>query len=114
MIRRIEKLSTYTNVKAGVYALGNLLPNGTWGPYKAIGDHSKVVCDPMTGEPLTIWIVGHIAIMWFMKQGQPDNQASITVILLSQALAQQSVVLLAKLSSPQISVCQPCIKHIIL
>ncbi|KAG2091992.1 uncharacterized protein F5147DRAFT_657817 [Suillus discolor] len=101
---RIEKLSTYVNAKAGVYALGSLLPNATWGPYKAIRDHSKVVCDPMTGEPLMVWIVGHIARLWFMKQDRPDNQASITVIPLSQALAQQSAAVLVRLSNPQIIV----------
>lgn len=57
----------------------------------------------MTGEPLTVWVVGHIAKMWFMKQGRPDNQASITVIPLSQALAQQSATLFAKLSKPPTS-----------
>lgn len=103
MKRRIGKLSTYANAKADVYTLGSLLPNATWGPYKVIGDRSKVVCDPMTAVPLTVWIVGHIAKMWFIKQGRPDNQASITVIPLSQALAQQSAVLLAKLSNPQLS-----------
>lgn len=41
--------------------------------------------------------------MWFMKQGRPDNQASITVIPLSQALAQQSATLFAKLSKPPTS-----------
>ncbi|KAG1842480.1 hypothetical protein C8R48DRAFT_781076 [Suillus tomentosus] len=98
---RIGKLSTFSNVKAGVFALGCLLPNATWGPYKAVGDRSKTICDPMTGEPLTVWVVGHIARLWFMRQGRLENQASITVIPLSQTLAQQSAMLLAKLSKPQ-------------
>ncbi|KAG1856867.1 hypothetical protein C8R48DRAFT_674831 [Suillus tomentosus] len=98
---RIGKLSTFSNAKAGVFALGCLLPNATWGPYKAVGDRSKMICDPMTGEPLTVWVVGHIARLWFMRQGCPENQASITVIPLSQTLAQQSATLLAKLSKPQ-------------
>ncbi|KAG2124365.1 hypothetical protein DEU56DRAFT_759720 [Suillus clintonianus] len=97
---RIKKLSNYSNSKANVYALGHLLPNMMWGPYKAIGDRSKILCDPVIGEPLTVWILGHTMKKWFTKNGQPDNQASITMIPLSQILAQQSAVLLTKLGHP--------------
>lgn len=103
MIRRLRKLSEYTNPKASVYALGKLLPTATWGQYKPINDRSKVLCDPATGEPLTIWIVGSIAKMWFAKSGVPENQASITIMPLSKTLAQQSAILLAKLSNPALS-----------
>ncbi|KAG2148933.1 hypothetical protein DEU56DRAFT_729896, partial [Suillus clintonianus] len=78
---RLKTLSEYSNAKANIYALGKLLPTATWGPYKPINDRSKILCDPATGEPLTIWVVGRIAKMWFMKQGKPENQASITAIL---------------------------------
>ncbi|KAG2152072.1 hypothetical protein BD769DRAFT_1658506 [Suillus cothurnatus] len=100
---RLRKLSEYTNPKASVYALGKLLPTATWGQYKAIRDRSKVLCDPATGEPITIWVVGKIAKMWFTKFGIPENQASITIMPLSKTLAQQSAILLAKLSSPALT-----------
>ncbi|KAG2742814.1 hypothetical protein P692DRAFT_201870606 [Suillus brevipes Sb2] len=97
---RLKALSEYTNPKAHIYAFGKLLPTATWGPYKPINDRSKILCDPATGEPLTIWVVGHIAKMWFMKQGNPESQASITVMPLSQTLGKQSSLLLTKFSNP--------------
>ncbi|KAG1721598.1 hypothetical protein EDB19DRAFT_1917205 [Suillus lakei] len=103
---RLQKLSEYCNAKANIYALGKLLPSATWGPYKPINDRSKVLCDPATGEPLTIWVVGHIAKMWFAKRGKPENQAAMTILPLSQELAKQSGTLLAKFSSPMLSLNQ--------
>ncbi|KAG2739181.1 hypothetical protein P692DRAFT_201811669 [Suillus brevipes Sb2] len=97
---QLKALSEYTNPKAHIYAFGKLLPTATWGPYKPINDRSKILCDPATGEPLTIWVVGHIAKMWFMKQGNPESQASITVMPLSQTLGKQSSLLLTKFSNP--------------
>ncbi|KAG2084533.1 uncharacterized protein F5147DRAFT_659796 [Suillus discolor] len=82
-------LMSYMNSKANIYALGKLLPTATWGQYKPVNDHSKVLCDPATGEPITIWVVGRIAKMWFMKSGKPETQ--------------QSAHLLAKFSSPTLS-----------
>ncbi|KAG2155402.1 hypothetical protein DEU56DRAFT_750966 [Suillus clintonianus] len=106
---RLKILSEYTNAKANIYALGKLLPTATWGPYKPINDRSKILCDPATGEPLTIWVIGRIAKMWFMKQGKPENQASITVLPLSQTLAKQSGLLLAKFSNPMLTLNQQTI-----
>ncbi|KAG1799146.1 hypothetical protein EV424DRAFT_1352390 [Suillus variegatus] len=103
---RLQKLSEYTNPKANIYALGKLLPTATWGPYKPVNDRSKMLCDPATGEPLTIWVVGRIAKMWFVKQGRPESQASITVLPLSQSLARQSGLLLTKFSNPTLSLNQ--------
>ncbi|KAG1851052.1 hypothetical protein DFJ58DRAFT_729033 [Suillus subalutaceus] len=96
----LYKLSNYINQRANIYALGKLLPTTTWGQYKLVNDRSKILCDPATGEPLTIWVVGHITCKWFTRQGVPENQASITMLPLSQNLAQQSAQLLAKLSNP--------------
>ncbi|KAG1856184.1 hypothetical protein C8R48DRAFT_776018 [Suillus tomentosus] len=101
---RLHKLSNYTNEKANVYALGRLLPTAMWGQYKAVNDRSKTLCDPATGEPLTIWVVGHITRMWFAKRGVPESQASITILPLTQNLARQSTHLLAKFSSPVLAV----------
>ncbi|KAG1886356.1 uncharacterized protein F5891DRAFT_1201138 [Suillus fuscotomentosus] len=103
---RLHKLSNYTNEKAHVYALGRLLLTATWGQYKAVNDRSKTLCDPATGEPLTIWVVGHITHMWFAKRGVPESQASITILPLAQNLARQSAHLLAKFSSPVLAVNQ--------
>lgn len=101
--RRLQKLSEYTNSNANIYALGKLLPTATWGPYRAVNNRSKVLCDPATGDPLTIWAVGCIAKMWFMRQGKPESQASITILPLSQTLAKQSGQLLTKFSNPVLS-----------
>lgn len=101
--RRLRKLSEYANAKAHIYALGKLLSTATWGQFKPMNDRSKVLCDPATGEPITIWVVGRIAKMWFTKFGQPENQASMSILPLSQTLAQQSALLLAKFSDPVIS-----------
>lgn len=109
---RIQKLSEYCNANANIYALGKLLPTATWGPYRPVNDRSKILCDPATGEPLTIWVVGHIAKMWFAKFGKPESQASLTVMPLSQTLAKQSGVLLAKFSSPMLSL-NPQTTHMI-
>ncbi|KAG1855296.1 hypothetical protein F4604DRAFT_1685779 [Suillus subluteus] len=104
LISRIQKLSEYTNARANIYALGKLLPTATWGQYKLINDHSKVLCDPTTGEPLTIWTVSQIARMWFTKSGVPENQASLTIMPLSKSLSQQSATLLAKMSNPVLNI----------
>ncbi|KAG1884140.1 hypothetical protein F4604DRAFT_1919982 [Suillus subluteus] len=87
---RLYKLSNYTNQKANV----------------------KILCDPATGEPVTIWVVGHITCKWFARQGKPENQASINIMPLSQNLVQQSAHLLAKLSTPVLSVNQQEIHNI--
>lgn len=101
--RRLHKLSQYVNAKASVYTLAKLLPTATWGQYKPVNDRSKVLCDPATGDPITIWIVGRIGKMWFTKHGIPENQASLTIVPLSKTLAQQSALLLAKFSNPMLS-----------
>ncbi|KAG1839202.1 hypothetical protein DFJ58DRAFT_859695 [Suillus subalutaceus] len=102
-VNRLQKLSEYTNAKANIYALGRLLPTATWGQYKPINDRSKVLCNPATNEPLTIWVVGQIAKMWFTKFGNLEKQATIMIMPLSKSLAQQSTLLLAKMSSPTTS-----------
>ncbi|KAG1721641.1 hypothetical protein EDB19DRAFT_1917167 [Suillus lakei] len=106
LIDRLCKLSEYTNSTANVYALGKLLPTATWGQYKPVNDCSKILCNPANGEPLTIWVVGKISKMWFTKFGNPERQASMTIMPLSKTLAQQSALLLAKMSSPALSVNQ--------
>ncbi|KAG1788903.1 hypothetical protein EV424DRAFT_1355940 [Suillus variegatus] len=103
---RLQKLSEYTNSNANIYALSKLLPTATWGPYRAVNNRSKVLCDPATGDPLTIWAVGCIAKMWFMRQGKPESQASITILPLSQTLAKQSGQLLTKFSNPVLNLNQ--------
>lgn len=101
--RRLRKLSQYENAKANIYALAKLLPTATWGQYKPVNDRSKVLCDPATGDPITIWAVGKIAKMWFTKRGIPEKQATLTIVPLSKTLAQQSALLLAKFSNPVLS-----------
>ncbi|KAG1807357.1 hypothetical protein EV424DRAFT_1543904 [Suillus variegatus] len=106
LVGQLRKLSGYTNAKANIYALGKLLPTATWGQYNPVNDRSKILCNPATGEPLTLWVVGRIARMWFTKFGAPENQASLTVMPLSKSLGQQSAILLAKMSSPTLNINQ--------
>lgn len=96
----IEKLSSYVNKQANIYALGCLLPTATWGVYQPFKDHSRELCNPITNEPITIWIVGHIASTWFTHGNVPEKQASVTIVPLSDALATQSTRLIARLTVP--------------
>ncbi|KAF8136452.1 hypothetical protein EV363DRAFT_1120863, partial [Boletus edulis] len=101
--QRIETLSMYVNQKANVYALGKLLPTATWGIFQPQNDCRNELCNPATNEPVIIWTVGHIATSWFARNGEPERQASITVIPVSQSLAEQYALLLAGLSTPPLS-----------
>ncbi|KAG1890323.1 hypothetical protein F4604DRAFT_1914869 [Suillus subluteus] len=103
LLMHLRKLSEYTNSKANIYALGKLLLTATWGQYKPINDRSKVLCDPATGDLITIWVVGRIAKMWFMRFSKPESQATLTIMPLSRTLAHQSALLLAKFSTPALS-----------
>ncbi|KAG2108801.1 hypothetical protein BD769DRAFT_1392701 [Suillus cothurnatus] len=92
-LKTLKILLEYTNPKANIYALGKLLPTVTWGPYKLVNDWSKILCDPATGEPLTIWIVAR-------KSGEAGNN---NIMPLSQTLAKQSGLLLTKFLNPVLS-----------
>lgn len=94
--RRLQKLSQYENTEANIYMLMELLPTATWGQYKLVNNRNKILCDPAMGNPITIWVVGWIAKMWFTKHGKPENQVSLTIIPLLKTLAQQSALLLVK------------------
>ncbi|KAH7918371.1 hypothetical protein BV22DRAFT_1051777 [Leucogyrophana mollusca] len=97
---RISTMSYYTNRGANIYSIARMLPTATWGPYHHFNDKSKVLINPVTGQPITVWIVGHVTRLWFMKSGMPDRQASINVALLSRSLSSQTSWLLAMLSMP--------------
>ena len=96
----IEKLSSYVNKQANVYTLSCLLPTTTWGVYQPFKDHSRKLCNPITNEPITIWIIGHIASTWFTCGNMPEKQVLVTIIPLSDALAMQSTRLIARLTVP--------------
>lgn len=67
-----------------------------------MADHRNELCNPMTNWPITLWVVGHVASTWFLKDGFPEKQASLTVIPLSHALGRQTVRVMAGLSVPQL------------
>ncbi|KAF8433751.1 hypothetical protein L210DRAFT_878203, partial [Boletus edulis BED1] len=98
--RRIDTLSTYVNKKANVYALGKLLPTATWGNFQPQSDCRNELCNPATNEPVIIWTVRHITTSWFARNSEPERQASITVIPVSQSVAEQYALLLAGLCTP--------------
>ena len=98
--RQINALSNYINIPAKTYALAHIPPNATWGKYDPYDDKSKELCIPTTNDRIHIWIVGRIASVWFVKNGIPDNQCSITVQPLSNSLGLQANQLIAGLSSP--------------
>jgi len=98
--RHIDALSNYVNVSAKTYALGHIPLNATWGKYDPYDDRSKELCIPTTNDRIHIWIVGRITTVWFMKNGTPDNQCSVTIMPLSNSLGLQANQLIAGLSSP--------------
>ncbi|KAG9312346.1 hypothetical protein JVU11DRAFT_7664 [Chiua virens] len=53
-------------------------------------------------KPITIWTIGHLASVWFLKNEEPEKQASITIVPLLESLAQQTVKLMNGLAVPPI------------
>lgn len=100
LLRRIEILSTYSNSEANTFALGRIPPSATWGITDPYDDRSKILCNPNTNEPVNIWILGHITNTWFMKDGSPNSQCSITILPLSTKIGQYANVLLSEFSNP--------------
>ncbi|KIO09080.1 hypothetical protein M404DRAFT_22289 [Pisolithus tinctorius Marx 270] len=99
LLKRIEVLSSYSNGDANTFALGHILPCATWGIADLYEDCSKILCNPKTNEPVNIWILGHITNTWFMKDGAPDSQCSVTVLPLSTRIGQYANTLLSKFSN---------------
>ncbi|KIO00969.1 hypothetical protein M404DRAFT_29177 [Pisolithus tinctorius Marx 270] len=85
LLSHLRKLSTFTNAQANTYALGLLPTMLTWGKPDPYEDCSKQLCDPLTNQPVTVWVPGHITNVWFMKNGIPDHQCSTTILPLSRA-----------------------------
>jgi len=98
--RRVNALSTYVNAATKTYPLGLLPSNATWGRYDPYDNQSKDLCIPSTNERIHIWVLGHITSLWFMKNGTPDNQCSVTVLPLSNSLGIQANCLISGLSHP--------------
>ncbi|KAF8120866.1 hypothetical protein EV363DRAFT_1302647 [Boletus edulis] len=96
--RRIDVISHFANDNANVYALGKIPLISTWGTYSPMNDHTNEICNPNTNEPIIVWIVGHLTSVWFIRQGEPDRQASITVMPLSDALADQGTRMISAMS----------------
>ncbi|KAI6148151.1 hypothetical protein BKA82DRAFT_34052, partial [Pisolithus tinctorius] len=95
LLSRLRKLSTFTNAQANTYALGLLPTTLAWGkpdPYK---DRSKQLCDPLTNQPVTVWVPGHVTNVWFMKNGIPDHQCSTTILPLSRAVGRYAAELIS-------------------
>ncbi|KIN94432.1 hypothetical protein M404DRAFT_35058 [Pisolithus tinctorius Marx 270] len=102
LLNRIKILSTYCNSDANTFGLRCILPTATWGMTDPYEDHSKVLCNPSTNEPINIWLLGHITSTWFMKNSAPDSQCSITILSLSSKLGQYANRLLSEFSSPKL------------
>ncbi|KIO06635.1 hypothetical protein M404DRAFT_24349 [Pisolithus tinctorius Marx 270] len=84
--------------------LNRILPTATWGTTDPYEDCSKVLCNPSSNEPINIWILSHITSTWFMKNGAPDNQCSVTILTLSSKLGQYTNHLLSEFSSPKLPI----------
>ncbi|KIN94897.1 hypothetical protein M404DRAFT_34600 [Pisolithus tinctorius Marx 270] len=100
LLKRIKTLSTYSNPDANTFALGCILPTAMWGATDPYKDRSKVLCNPSTNQPINIWVLGHITSTWFLKNGAPNNQCSVTVLSLSSKLGQYVNLLLSEFSVP--------------
>lgn len=108
----INKLSSYVNKQANIYALSCLLPTATWGVYQPFNDHLCELCNPVTNESITIWIISHITSTWFVHGSMPEKQVSITIIPLSDALASQSTQLIMGLTVPPSSIDFVFLSHV--
>ncbi|KAH7904555.1 hypothetical protein BJ138DRAFT_1106719 [Hygrophoropsis aurantiaca] len=97
---RIQVISTFVDQKANIYALANILPSATWGSFTPEGDFTRVLCNPITGAPITVWAIGHITRATFAINGTPSRQASVNLALLSERLSRQTANLLARLCDP--------------
>ncbi|KIN94055.1 hypothetical protein M404DRAFT_35428 [Pisolithus tinctorius Marx 270] len=108
LMRCLQTLSTYSNVDTNTFALRHLLANASWGMTTAFDDHSKLLCNPKTNEPINIWILGHISSTWFIKNDEPDNQCSMTILPLSSDLGQYANQLILALSTPALHMSYIC------
>ncbi|KAI6157485.1 hypothetical protein BKA82DRAFT_4346593 [Pisolithus tinctorius] len=100
---RIEKLVAFENPRSNIYSLATLLPTASWGRNDPYSDRSKTLCNPVSNEPILIWMVGHVSAMWFLRNGQPDRQCSVTIVPLSKHLCRQALRLLSGFSHPPLS-----------
>ncbi|KAI5999552.1 hypothetical protein EDD15DRAFT_2362796 [Pisolithus albus] len=103
LLRRLETLSVYENPSANVYSLARIPPSSCWGKNDPYTNHSKILCNPTTDELILIWLVRHISSMWFMRNGEPDRQCSVTVVPLSKDLSHYANRLICGFSSPPLS-----------
>ncbi|KAI6153570.1 hypothetical protein BKA82DRAFT_3952396, partial [Pisolithus tinctorius] len=97
---RLRKLSTFTNAQANTYTLGLLPTTLAWGKPDPYEDCSKQLCDPLTNQPVTVWVPGHVTNVWFMKNGIPDHQCSTTILPLSRAVSRYAAELMSRLCTP--------------
>ncbi|KAI6142504.1 hypothetical protein BKA82DRAFT_3985100, partial [Pisolithus tinctorius] len=96
----IEKLMAFENPRSNIYSLATLLPTASWGRNDPYSNRSKMLCNPISNEPILIWMVGHVSATWFLRNGQPDRQCSVTIIPLSKHLCRQALRLLSGFSHP--------------
>ncbi|KIN98404.1 hypothetical protein M404DRAFT_31407 [Pisolithus tinctorius Marx 270] len=97
---RIEKLMAFENPRSNIYSLATLLPTASWGQNDPYSDRSKMLCNPVSNKPILIWMVGHVSATWFLRNGQPDRQCSVTIVPLSKHLCQQALRLRSGFSHP--------------
>ncbi|KAI6156902.1 hypothetical protein BKA82DRAFT_25993 [Pisolithus tinctorius] len=97
---RIEKLMAFENPRSNIYSLATLLPTASWGRNDPYSNRSKMLCNPVSNEPILIWMVGHVSATWFLRNGQPDRQCSVTIVPLFKHLCQQALRLLSGFSHP--------------
>ncbi|KAI6156990.1 hypothetical protein BKA82DRAFT_3966176 [Pisolithus tinctorius] len=102
---RIRAISSYRNEHANTYAIGHLPWTATWGRADPYNDRSKELCDAINYERLTIWIPGHISHVWFLKNGAPDNQCSVSVLPLSDAVGRYADQLICGLNGGSVCCC---------
>ncbi|KAI5997054.1 hypothetical protein EDD15DRAFT_2162947 [Pisolithus albus] len=97
---RLETLSTYENSTANVYSLARIPLSCCWGKHNPYTNHSKILCNPASDEPVLVWLMGHISSTWFMRNSEPDRQCSVTIVPLSRDLSRYANRLLCGFSSP--------------
>lgn len=73
-----------------------------WGRSDPYTDHSKILCNPVTDEPILIWMVGHISSTWFLRNHEPDRQCSVTIVPISKTAGRCANQLICGFSQPQL------------
>lgn len=97
---RLAKMLVYTNEAEGIYALSRVpIRRLEWGSTELT---IMRLCTPRTNKPITVWVVGSIASLWFFdpREGELNEKVSIGVKPLTNHAMNVGKRILERLSQP--------------